>query len=108
MNCASEQEGIIEEPIYTATKQLMMEYGCYFLNKEVTAEVSKLVINPEKCAVNEGIVGQSADKIAKMVGISVPDGTKILVAELTGVGDPSVETVERCRAEISRYLQKNL
>ena len=48
--------------------------------------MSKLVINPEKCAVNAVIVGQSASKIAEMAGITVPQNTKILVAELARCG----------------------
>src|SRR5690606_22616815 len=44
-------------------------------------------INPEKCAVNAVIVGQPAVKIAEMAGIEVPADTKILVAELSGVGE---------------------
>ena len=68
-------------------RKLMIDMGCYFLNKEETEAVSKLVINPEKCAVNAVIVGQSAVKIAEMAGIKVPADTKILVAELQGVGD---------------------
>ncbi|GIQ62587.1 hypothetical protein PACILC2_11550 [Paenibacillus cisolokensis] len=86
MICASEQAVILEEPIYDEAKKLMIESGCYFLNKAETEAVSKLVIHPEKCAVNGAIVGQPAVKIAEMAGIAVPAHTKILVAELQGVG----------------------
>ncbi|KPV55230.1 acetaldehyde dehydrogenase, partial [Paenibacillus sp. A3] len=87
MICASEQAVILEEPIYEQAKKLMKELGCYFLNAEETEAVSKLVINPEKCAVNAVIVGQPAAKIAAMAGLTVPNDTKVLVAELKGVGD---------------------
>lgn len=56
MICASEQAVILEEPIYDAAKRLMKEMGCYFLSKEETELVSRLVIHPEKCAVNAVIV----------------------------------------------------
>lgn len=35
-----------------------------------------------KYAVNPAIVGHSAMDIAKLAGINVPEGTKLLVAEL--------------------------
>ncbi|MBE1444350.1 bifunctional acetaldehyde-CoA/alcohol dehydrogenase [Paenibacillus sp. OAS669] len=107
MICASEQAVIIEEAIYAQTKQLMSDMGCYFLNKEETEAVSKLVINPEKCAVNAVIVGQSAVKIAGMAGITVPADTKVLVAELAGVGEAYPLSAEKLSPVLACYKVKN-
>jgi len=107
MICASEQAVIIEEPIYEQTKKLMIDMGCYFLNKEETEAVSKLVINSEKCAVNAVIVGQSANKIAEMAGLTVPNNTKILVAELQGVGDKYPLSAEKLSPVLACYKVKN-
>ena len=52
-------------------------------------------MNEGKYAVNPSIVGHSAMEIAKLAGISVPKGTKMLIAELEGVG------------QIIRYQEKN-
>lgn len=107
MICASEQAVIIEEPVYEQVKKLMKESGCYFLNKEETAAVSKLVINPERCAVNAVIVGQPAAKIAEMAGVTVPADTKILVAELTGVGEAYPLSAEKLSPVLACYKAKN-
>jgi len=107
MICASEQAVILEEPIYERAKKLMTEYGCYFLNKEETEAVSKLVINPEKCAVNAVIVGQPAYAIAKMAGLSVPEQTKILVAELQGVGEAYPLSAEKLSPVLACYKVPN-
>lgn len=107
MICASEQAVIIEEAVYAQTKQLMSDMGCYFLNKEETEAVSKLVINPEKCAVNAVIVGQSAVKIAGMAGITVPVDTKVLVAELAGVGDAYPLSAEKLSPVLACYKVKH-
>lgn len=107
MICASEQSVIIEEPIYIQTKELMTKLGCYFLNKEETELVSKLVINSDKCAVNSVIVGQSAMKIAEMAGVRVPQGTKMLVAELQGVGDKYPLSAEKLSPVLACYKVKN-
>ncbi|WP_017436977.1 bifunctional acetaldehyde-CoA/alcohol dehydrogenase [Saccharococcus caldoxylosilyticus] len=86
MICASEQAVIIDKEIYEQVKKEMMENRCYFLNEEEKKKVEKLVINENTCAVNPDIVGKPAYEIAKMAGVAVPEDTKILVAELKGVG----------------------
>lgn len=106
MICASEQAVIVEEPVYEQVKKLMKDNGCYFLNKEETEAVSKLVINPEKCAVNAVIVGQPAVKIAEMAGLAVPADTKILVAELQGVGDAYPLSAEKLSPVLACYKVK--
>ncbi|WP_281934864.1 bifunctional acetaldehyde-CoA/alcohol dehydrogenase [Paenibacillus tyrfis] len=107
MICASEQAVILDEPIYEQAKKLMKELGCYFLNAEETEAVSKLVINPEKCAVNAVIVGQPAVKIAAMAGLTVPSDTKVLVAELKGVGDAYPLSAEKLSPVLACYKVKN-
>lgn len=107
MICASEQAVIVEEPVYEQVKKLMKDNGCYFLNKEETEAVSKLVINPEKCAVNAVIVGQPAVKIAEMAGLAVPADTKILVAELQGVGDAYPLSAEKLSPVLACYKVKS-
>ncbi|MDR7236838.1 bifunctional acetaldehyde-CoA/alcohol dehydrogenase [Neobacillus drentensis] len=86
MICASEQAVIIDQEIYDSVKQKMVANNCYFLNEEEKAKVEKLVINEQSCAVNPVIVGMAASKIAQLAGVKVPDDTKILIAELKGVG----------------------
>lgn len=86
MICASEQAVIIDKEIYEVTKQELINLGCYFLTAEEKAKVEKLVINENTCAVNAAIVGQPASKIAQLAGVKVAQDTKVLIAELTGVG----------------------
>lgn len=106
MICASEQAVILDEPIYDQAKALMARQGCYFLNKEEIEAVSRLVINPEKCAVNAVIVGQPAVKIAEMAGIQVPPATKVLVAELAGVGEKFPLSAEKLSPVLACYKVK--
>ncbi|AFC28656.1 Adh2 [Paenibacillus mucilaginosus 3016] len=107
MICASEQAVIIEEDVYAEVRRLMIGFGCYFLNGEETEAVSKLVINSDKCAVNAVIVGQPAVKIAQMAGINVPADTKILVAELQGVGPAYPLSAEKLSPVLACYKVKN-
>lgn len=86
MICASEQAVIIDKEIYYDVKTELIDNNCYFLNDVEREKVEKLVINEHSCAVNADIVGMPAFKIAEMAGVTVPEDTKILVAELKGVG----------------------
>ncbi|PLR82503.1 bifunctional acetaldehyde-CoA/alcohol dehydrogenase [Bacillus canaveralius] len=86
MICASEQAVIIDKQIYDAVKTVMISHDCYFLNNEEKQKVEKLVISENTCAVNPDIVGKPAYDIAKLAGVHVPVDTKILIAELKGVG----------------------
>ncbi|SHJ93060.1 bifunctional acetaldehyde-CoA/alcohol dehydrogenase [Tepidibacter formicigenes] len=107
MICASEQAVIIDQEIYKNVVNLMKEYNCYFLNKEEMAKLQKLVVNEEKCTINPDIVGQSAYKIAKMAGLNVPEDTKILIAELEGVGPKYPLSKEKLSPVLACYKVKN-
>lgn len=84
--CASEQAVIIDDSIYNEVTSYMRDNKCYFLNEQERELLESRVVNVEKCAVNPEIVGQPASLIARSAGINVPTETKILVAELEGVG----------------------
>ncbi|MBS4210594.1 bifunctional acetaldehyde-CoA/alcohol dehydrogenase [Bacillus sp. FJAT-50079] len=86
MICASEQGVIIDKEIYDEVKNELIHHNCYFLNKEEIKKLEKLVINENACAVNPEIVGMPAAKIAQLAGVNVHEDTKILIAEIAGVG----------------------
>ncbi|TVX92744.1 bifunctional acetaldehyde-CoA/alcohol dehydrogenase [Paenibacillus agilis] len=106
MICASEQAVIIEEPVYKEVKQLLQKYGCYFTNKEETAKLQAMAIKNETCAVNPTIVGQSAVKIAELAGLNVPANTKILIAEIDGVGPKFPLSAEKLSPILACYKVK--
>ena len=60
----------------------MTKYGCFFCNEDETKKLTSYAINTDKMAVNPAIVGQSAKWIADNAGLTVPVGTKILLAKL--------------------------
>ncbi|MFX3623055.1 MAG: bifunctional acetaldehyde-CoA/alcohol dehydrogenase [Ectobacillus sp.] len=87
MICASEQAIIVDTEIYDEVKKEMIANGCYFVNSKEKKKLEKLVINEQTCAVNPDIVGKSPQWIAEYAGFSVPEGTKMIVAEIEGAGE---------------------
>ncbi|SDW51160.1 bifunctional acetaldehyde-CoA/alcohol dehydrogenase [Paenibacillus sp. PDC88] len=108
MICASEQAVIVEEPVYDEVKKRMVADGCYFVTKDEAAKLTTYAISADKCAVNPKIVGQSAVDIAKMSGIVVPENTKILVAELDGVGEKFPLSAEKLSPILACYKVKTV
>ena len=86
MICASEQAAIVDKAIARKFEKLMKKYGCYFAKPDEIKKLSDYCIDSEKGAVNPVIVGKPATWIAEQAGVKVPEGTKILLAKLEGVG----------------------
>ncbi|MDT2596204.1 bifunctional acetaldehyde-CoA/alcohol dehydrogenase [Enterococcus dongliensis] len=86
MICASEQAIIVDKEIYDEVKKEFQAHQVYFVKKNEVKKLEDAVMNEGKYAVNPKIVGFSAKAIAELAGITVPDGTKLLIAELDGVG----------------------
>lgn len=107
MICASEQAVIIDREIYNTTKDYMKKHGCYFVNEEEKIKLEKLAIDEEKCAMNPQIVGQSAPYIARMAGFDVPEATKILIAEIEGVGSQYPLSREKLSPVLACYKVTN-
>jgi len=103
--CASEQSVVIDAGIYDQTTDLMREYGCYFLNPEERAGLETLAAREEEgaCSLNPSIVGRSAVDIAQMAGFEAPEGTKVLVAELEGVGPRYPLSMEKLSPVLACY-----
>ena len=83
MICASEQSVIVLDGIYDQVKAEFARRGCYFLVGDELDKVRKtIIING---ALNAKIVGQPAVKIAALSGVTVPEGTKVLIGEVQSV-----------------------
>jgi acetaldehyde dehydrogenase/alcohol dehydrogenase len=107
MICALEQAVIIDRSIAYEVKTVMAEYGCYFLKPDEIATLSKIAIDEKRGAMNPAVVGQPAYKIAELAGIKVPKDTKILVAELQGVGPEYPLSREKLSPILACYIVEN-
>jgi acetaldehyde dehydrogenase/alcohol dehydrogenase len=84
--CASEQSVVMEEKVARQVKEEFTRQNGYFLSPDEIKKVEKIAIVAESMTMSPFIVGQSAKTIAEKAGITVPEGTVLLLAELDGVG----------------------
>lgn len=84
--CASEQAIVVEQSIAGAVRAEMRRQGCFFLDADEKARVEAVAINPGSGDMAAEIVGQPVEAICRMAGITVPHGTRVLMAELAAVG----------------------
>ena len=107
MICASEQALIIDNEIYDEVRQELLTNNCYFLNEEERQMVERIAIDPKQGCLNPMIVGLPAYLIAKMAGVNVPVSTKILIAELDGVGPKYPLSCEKLSPLLACYKVNN-
>lgn len=105
--CASEQALIVDEEIAEAVVNEMKNQGAYFLNPDEIKRLESIAIDEIRCAMNPRIVGQSAGTIARMVDIPAPPGTKVLIAELEGVGPEYPLSREKLSPILAFYRVKD-
>lgn len=107
MICASEQAVIVDQDIYDEVKAEFERMQVYIVPEQELSLLENVVMNKDKTAVNPVIVGQSADKIAKLAGLKAPKGTKILIAELDGVGSEYPLSREKLSPVLAMLKAKN-
>ncbi|GFH43371.1 aldehyde-alcohol dehydrogenase [Lactococcus hodotermopsidis] len=87
MICASEQAVIVDTEVYDEVKAEFLAHSAYIVSsKDELKKLEAAVMLPDGHAVNPKIVGFSAKYIAELAGIKVPAETKMLIAEIGGVG----------------------
>ena len=106
MICASEQSVIVLDGIYEQVREEFAARGCYFLKGEELNKVRRtILING---SLNAKIVGQSAAKIAELAGVTVPEGTKILIGEVESVDLSEEFAHEKLSPVLAMYRARDL
>lgn len=101
--CASEQSIITESCIAEQVKYELSAQGGYFLYGEDLTKV-KAVMERGNGSMNPAIVGRDACYIAKLAGISVPEGTRLLISDEKGVGPKYPFSKEKLTALLGFYV----
>lgn len=101
MICASEQSVIVVDRLYDAVKAEFIKRGAYLLSEEEKQKVSAiLLVNGH---INADIVGQSVTHLAELAGISIPEGTRILIGEVEEIGESEPFSYEKLSLILAMY-----
>jgi acetaldehyde dehydrogenase (acetylating) len=101
--CASEQAVICDAPIEKAVREQFKAQGAHFLSASEADQLGRIVATPQR-SLNPGIVGRSVEVIATMAGLSVPPGTRCLLADVAGVGRDFPLSMEKLSPILAFYV----
>ena len=105
--CASEQAVVCDTPIEQAVREQFKLQGAHFLSAAEADQLGKVVATPQR-SLNPAIVGKSVEVIAKMAGLSVPPGTRCLIADVGGVGRDYPLSMEKLSPILAFYVADGL
>jgi acetaldehyde dehydrogenase (acetylating) len=104
--CSSPNSVVVDEAVAEETRREFVAQGAYFMNAAEMDALAKTLVTPQRLP-NPALVGKSADYIAKQVGISIPSGTRALIAPLNGVGRDYPLSIEKLCPVLSFYVAKD-
>jgi acetaldehyde dehydrogenase (acetylating) len=105
--CASEQAVVADAPVAKQVREEFEAQGGHFLSAAEADQLAKVVSTGTR-ALNPQIVGKSVEVIAKMAGITVPAGTRCLMAEVGGVGRDYPLSMEKLSPILAFYVEDGL
>ena len=106
--CASEQTLVIDDEIYDAALKKFAELGAHICDEKETKLLERSVIDPQTGFMQPMAVGQKATDIAQFIGLSVKPNTKLLIAEIHGVGREHPLSVEKLFPVLAVYRAKSI
>jgi acetaldehyde dehydrogenase (acetylating) len=101
--CSSENSVVVDAPLVEEVKRAFQATGGYFMSAAEIAAVGRILVTPQRLP-NPALVGRPAAYIASQAGIAVPDGTRVLIAELAGVGRDFPLSIEKLCPVLSFYV----
>src|SRR5215203_3890518 len=104
--CSSENSVVVDEAVAEAARQAFIENGSYFLSGGEIDAVARALVTPQRLP-NPALVGKSASYVAEKAGITVPAGTRVLIAPLAGVGRDFPLSIEKLCPVLSYYVVKD-
>ncbi|MBE6908236.1 MAG: acetaldehyde dehydrogenase (acetylating) [Ruminococcaceae bacterium] len=104
--CASEQSIVTERCIADKVMDEAKRQGGYFLSDEESKRVGAYLMRANG-TMNPKIVGRSAKTIADMAGVSVPEGTRVLISPQTTVGKDNPYSREKLCPVLAFYVEED-
>jgi acetaldehyde dehydrogenase (acetylating) len=104
--CSSPNSVVVDEAVAEELRRQFQDRGAYFMNDSEMEALAKGLVTPQRLP-NPALVGKAATYIASQVGITVPPGTRALIAPLAGVGRDYPLSIEKLAPILSWYVVKD-
>lgn len=104
--CASEESLVTESAIEDEVIEELRAQGGWLVSDSEADALGKLLVFGDG-RMNSATVGRDAMTIARMAGIRVPEGTKVLVARIGGVGPAYPLSREKLCSVLAFYVESN-
>src|SRR3954465_6575742 len=104
--CSSENSVVCDAPLVQEVKRQFVANGAHFMSAAEIDAVGRALVTPQRLP-NPKLVGRPATYIAQQAGISVPPTTRVLIAELAGVGRDYPLSIEKLCPVLSFYVVKD-
>ena len=104
--CSSENSVVVDAPLADEVKRQFVANGAHFLSPSEIEKLGAALVTPQRLP-NPAFVGKPATYIAQQVGITVAPGTRVLIAELAGVGRDYPLSIEKLCPVLSFYIVKD-
>jgi acetaldehyde dehydrogenase (acetylating) len=104
--CSSENSVVVDEAVAEEARREFQAQGAYFMSPAEIDVLGKAFVSPQRLP-NPALVGKPAPDIASHVGMTVPDGTRVLIAPLAGVGRDYPLSIEKLAPILSWYVVKD-
>jgi acetaldehyde dehydrogenase (acetylating) len=101
--CSSPNSVVVEVAVADEVKREFVRQGAHFLSPADADKLAAILVTPQRLP-NPKLVGRPAKFIAGQIGITVPDTTRVLIAELKGVGRDYPLSIEKLCPVLSYYV----
>jgi acetaldehyde dehydrogenase/alcohol dehydrogenase len=105
MICASEQSVVVVDDVYEEVKAEFITRGGYFVTPEEKEKLAQTIIVNGR--LNSHIVGQPVSKIAHLAGFTIPEQTRVILAEVEEIGFNEPFSQEKLSPILAMYHAKD-
>ena len=101
--CSSPNSVVVDDEIAEEARRQFQALGAYFMTEAENDTLAKILVTAQRLP-NPTLVGKPAALIAEKAGLQVPEGTKVLIAPLKGVGRDYPLSIEKLCPVLSWYV----
>jgi acetaldehyde dehydrogenase (acetylating) len=101
--CSSPNSVVVDSAVADEVKREFVKQGAYFMTPAESDKLAAILVSPQRLP-NPKLVGKPASFLAAQAGITIPAGTRALIAELKGVGRDYPLSVEKLCPVLSYYV----